>query len=271
MPKTKMLTRDQEMDLARAWLDHGDERARARLVRAYQPMIVRIAKKHHRPGVDLQDLIQEGNIGFLGGLDNFEPDRGYSIGTLARFHIGNKICIYLGDTGAIVRIPNSKRIRRLLSAVIRPIREIEALHGVKLTAAEESSICEDEGFTHAELENYRAVHGVPCGIEAGGDEDESGSELADVSDTPEDALLVSRSLEASQRAVAGILSSLPAKTQKIVAMRHLSDEFVSLDSIAEELGMTREGVRKSEAAAVDKIRTRLIAEGFTGLGDVLDG
>ena len=271
MAKTKMLTRDQEMDLARAWLDHGDERARARLVRAYQPMIVRIAKKKKRPNTDLQDLIQEGSIGFMAGLDNFDPERGYSVGTLARYHISHKIGVYLGETGAIVRVPKSKRILRLVSNVIEPIREIEAAYGVKLTAAEEAAICEDEGFTHAELENYRAVHGVPCGIEATGDEDESGSELADVSDTPEDALLVSRSLEAAQRAVAGIMSSLPAKSQKIIAMRHLSDKFVSLDSIAEELGMTREGVRKSEAAAVHKIRTRLVAEGFTGLGDVLYG
>ncbi|GAW36988.1 RNA polymerase sigma factor RpoS [Roseovarius sp. A-2] len=268
MPRTKMLNRSEELSLARAWLERGDERARARLVEAYQPLVIRMAKSRQRRGAHISDLIQEGNIGLLRCLDNFDPGLGHSISTLARFYIHDQIALYFDETSAVTRIPRSRRIKRLVSAVIEPIREIEEAHGVKLTREQEESICLDEGFEYEDLERYRAVNGVTYGIE--GDDEEAGwSEISDDRATPEEALVSERSAESASRAVFDAMSRMPERTQKILRMRHFSEEFVSLDEIGEAVGISRARVRRIEEDAMTDIRAALEAQGFHELEDIL--
>lgn len=88
------LTIEQELTLgeqARA----GDQQARKRLIEAYLILPVNIAHQNLRPGVDLMDLIQEGNIGLIKAVDMFDPAQGTRLGTLARFWVEKYILRFL--------------------------------------------------------------------------------------------------------------------------------------------------------------------------------
>ena len=267
---TRLLEKDEELDLARAWLDHGDERARSVLVRSYQPMIRRIARKHLRAGLSVEDLVQEGSIGFMAGLDNFDPDRGYSVGTLARFHIAARIQLHVSEFTGIIRLPNSRRIKGLLSNCVSRIRFEENQRGENLTNSEKEEICEAAGFSLAELEQYEMVMRPTKTIapRSGADEDEGSFEIADDTASPEEIVASRRSLETTREILARILSGFPDRTREILTMRHLSDDFVSLDSIAEKVGISRERVRRIEKDALDQIRKGLKSAGIEDLSDI---
>ena len=88
------LTQDQEIALAQA-TRQGDQQARKRLIEAYLILPVNIAHQNLRPGVDLMDLIQEGNIGLIKAVDMFDPAQGTRLGTLARFWVEKYILRFL--------------------------------------------------------------------------------------------------------------------------------------------------------------------------------
>lgn len=266
----KMLEKSEELSLARAWRDAGSERARSRLVDAYQPMIKRIARRHLRNGLNMDDLVQEGVIGFMAALDNFDPERGYGVGTLARFHIAARIQLYVSEFTGIIRLPNSRRIKGLLSSCVGKIRSAEAEHGRTLSDSEKEAICAEAGFSLAELHQYEMVMrpAKSLAAQSSSDDDESSYELADENADTEEQVLSERSMQSAQAILGRIMMDLPERTRKILSMRHLSEDFVSLDAIAAEVGISRERVRRIEMDALDVIRQRFREAGIEGIGDI---
>ena len=268
---TRLLEKQEELTLARQWLDEGSERARAKLVAAYQPMVRRLARKYMRSGLSIEDLIQEGVIGFMAGLDNFDPDRGYSVGTLARFHISARLQLHVSEFTGIIRLPNSRRIKGLLSGCVSKIRLEEKLREAALTNAEKEKICIEAGFSLSELEQYEMVMRPTKSIssQSTSDDGESGFDLVDENGSPEDIVAQDQSMAFARRVMAEILSDFPERTRRIVSMRYLSDGFVSLDQIAAVVGVSRERVRRIEKDALAEIRKRFAAAGIEKLSEVV--
>lgn len=266
----KMLEKPEELALATAWLEKGCERSRARLVDAYQPMIRRIARRNLRNGLSIEDLAQEGAIGFMAALDNFDPSRGYSVGTLARFHISARIQLHISEFTGIIRLPNSRRIKGLLSNCVSRIRFEESERGETLSSREKAEICEAAGFSLSELEQYEMVMRPVKSLAAqsSSDEDESSFELADENVDVENQVLDARSRDHAEGILLSIMADLPERTRTILRMRHLSDDFVSLDSIAAAVGISRERVRRIEMDALNIIRERFKEAGITELSDI---
>jgi RNA polymerase sigma factor (sigma-70 family) len=268
--KTKILTLEEQLDLARAWLDNGDERARSNLVRAYQPMIRRIARKYLRNGLAMDDLVQEGTIGLLRAIDNFDPERELSLSNLARFHIAHRINTFIFDSAYVAKMPNSRRLKRLFYRVVLPIQQIESGLGVKLTRAQKSIICEDEDCTFEELEEFELMRSVPKSICAHSDDEESGFEPTDDAKTPEDALISSATVKKVSEGLHAAIAELDEQPRSIMARRHFSGEFVSYDTIAEENGISRERVRAIEKRAIEDIKPKMLSRGIRGVGDIFE-
>lgn len=267
----KMLEKETELELARQWKAARSERARARLVVAYQPMIKAIARKHLRAGIDVQDLVQEGTIGFMGALDNFDPDLGYGVGTLARFHIAARIQLYVAEFAGLIRLPNSRKIKGLISGCVSRIRAAESDKGEPLSTAEKAALCEEAGFSLGELEQFEMVMRPPKSLShaAARDDDESGLDLPDEGADTEANFMAAQADDTAARVVEEAIAALPERTQRILRLRHLSPDFVSFDTIAAEIGVSRERIRRIEMNAMRDIRERLAAAGITTLSDLL--
>ena len=99
-----MLTRDEELRLAKL-VEEGDSAARAKLIEANLRLVVSIAKKYSNPGLDLLDLIQEGNLGLIKAAEKFEYKRGHKFSTYATWWIRQGITRAIADTGRTIRLP----------------------------------------------------------------------------------------------------------------------------------------------------------------------
>ena len=170
----QMLKKSEEIELARAWRDRGCERSRARLVEAYQPLIRRIAWKYLRAGLNFEDLVQEGVIGFMAALDNFDPDRGHAIGALARWHVASRVNLYVNEFSGSLRLPNSRRLKGLLRLVVKPMRAAEARSGRRMSNDDRAEMCRAAGYTLAELEAYEQATSMPRNVEPRAACDEDG-------------------------------------------------------------------------------------------------
>ena len=90
------ITQEQELTLAlRA--RQGDTEAREQLIHAHLRMVVNIARQYQRPGVEMLDLIQEGNIGLITAVDKFDPTQGHRLTTLAFYWINKHIQRFLNN------------------------------------------------------------------------------------------------------------------------------------------------------------------------------
>lgn len=99
-----MLTREQEMDLTEK-AGNGDLEARAKLVEANLRLVVSVAKKYSHSGIELLDLIQEGNMGLMKAAEKFEYKRGHKFSTYATWWIRQGITRSIADTGRTIRLP----------------------------------------------------------------------------------------------------------------------------------------------------------------------
>ena len=90
------ITQEQELTLAlRA--RQGDTEAREQLIHAHLRMVVHIARQYQRPGIEMLDLIQEGNIGLINAVDKFDPTQGHRLTTLAFYWINKHIQRFLNN------------------------------------------------------------------------------------------------------------------------------------------------------------------------------
>jgi len=264
-----LLQKDEELALARAWKAKKSPQARARLLEAYQPLVRSIAAKYMRPGLGRDDLIQEGNIGFLAGLDNFDPELGHSVGTLARFHIAARMQIYVSEFAGVLRLPNSRRIKGLLTKCIAAIKRTETDLGRDLSDREKEDIATELGFSLAEIQDYERAMRPPRSLSRPvGTEDEPGFEIADENSSQE-AQTSARSLAGVAGVLTSILDAMPERTRTILLLRHMNPEFVSLERIAEDMGLSRERVRRIEIDALLELRKRLAEAGIDSLDDVI--
>ena len=99
-----MLNREQEMELTEK-AGNGDDEARAKLVEANLRLVVSVAKKYSNSGVELLDLIQEGNMGLMKAAEKFEYKRGHKFSTYATWWIRQGITRSIADTGRTIRLP----------------------------------------------------------------------------------------------------------------------------------------------------------------------
>ena len=104
LAKSKLLTREQEVQLAKL-IEKGDMQARDKMVNSNLRLAFSIARKYHRPGHSLDDLIQESNIGLMKAVDKFDWRRGFKFSTYATWWIRQSVGRYVNDTKSMIRVP----------------------------------------------------------------------------------------------------------------------------------------------------------------------
>jgi len=245
-----LLTAEEEVFLARK-IQKGDREARDKMIRSNLRLVISIAKRYVNLGVPLSDLIEEGNIGLMKGVEKFDPERGFRFSTYAAWWIKQGVSRAVIDQGKMIRVPvymneeilkYKKAVEKLTHKLKRKPRFGEVAKKMKIPVKK----VRDLEKSIARMSSLDA----PIG--------ESG--VGQIKDIIEDPNIVSPDVQLEsffdkERAL-GYLKMLNDRERQIIELRYgLKDgETHTLAEIAKVLGVSRERVRQIEAATIKKIR-----------------
>jgi RNA polymerase primary sigma factor len=251
-----LLTREQETELAKR-VAAGDEAARKKMVESNLRLVVMLARRYHGRGLPLADLIAEGNLGLIRAVEKFRWDRGTRFSTYATWWIRQAIQRALANQARLIRLP--VHVEALLGKFKRTRERLTQEQGKPPEMAE---VAAELGLTVKDLEALEEASRTPLSLETpvgeGGD-----VHLKDVVVDQEPSAAAVASLLRNQADLRELLDDLPPREREILFERFgLGGEApVTLESIGQRMGVTRERVRQIEASALQKLRRRLEARG----------
>lgn len=261
----EMLDPETELALARAWRDAGDEKALHRLINAYMRLAISMAGRYRRYGAPMPDLIQEAGVGLMKAAEKFDPDRGVRFSTYAVWWIKASIQDYVMRNWSMVRTGSTSSQKALFFNLRRVRARLErdagAAHEVLDGHRLREMIAEEIGVPMRDVEMMEArLAGSDFSLNAqqSGEEGREWVESLE-DDTPQAAETVEREADLARVRVwlADALRALNQRERLIIAERKLRDEPRTLESLGQQLGLSKERVRQLEAQALGKLRRRL--------------
>lgn len=258
------LERDEEKELAIAWRDRGDRRALHKLTAAHMRLVIALSAKFRHYGLPIADLVQEGHVGLLEAAARFAPERDVRFSTYATWWIRASIQDYVLRNWSIVRGGTSSsqkalffNLRRLRA---RLARQPDSAHSADAYQAIAKAI----GVSRADVEMMDSrLSGSDVSLNAQlVDDDSSGSaQRMDflVDDQPLPDAVVEETLDSDRRArwLKDALAILSDRELRIVRERRLAENLVTLETLGDKLGISKERVRQIESRALIKLRRAL--------------
>lgn len=256
--KYPVLTREQEQELARRYFETKDPEAAQALVKANLRFVIKVAAEYSKFGAKMIDLVQEGNVGLMHAVRDFNPYKGTRLITYAVWWIRGYIQEYLMRQYSMVRIGTTQTQRRLFYQLQKQKEALEAmgdhpdyaLLGSRLNATPEEVQSMAQRLSGRDVSLDRPV-----------DED-GGTRLTDLqkdeSQIPLDEKLArAEQLEILRSKIDEIRPSLNEREIILLEERLLADDPLTLQEIGEKYGITREAVRQAEVRLMKKIRDRM--------------
>jgi len=262
-----VLTREEEHDLAVQYKELGDIEAAYKLVRANLRLVVMIAREYERAFRNLLDLIQEGNIGLMESLKNFDPYRGVRFPSYAVWWIRAYIIRYLMNNWRMVKLGTTQAQRRLFFNLQKEKEKLEAegfVPGAKLIA-QRLDVKESEV-----IEMDQRLSGRDLSTDAPMGEGETATlldTLTDDSPTPEESLAEDEYRQAIKERLKIFGEGLKDKELVVFRERLMAEQPLTLREIGERYGISRERVRQIEHRVKKKLKSYLseefeVLEGF---------
>ena len=268
--KAELLDAETERNLALAWRDRRDEAALHRLVTAYMRLAIAMAAKFKRYGAPMNDLIQEAGLGLMKAADKFDPDRGVRFSTYAVWWIKASIQDYVMRNWSMVRTGSTSSQKALFFNMrrvqARLEREAEA-QGERLDSHQlRARIAQEVGVPLADVEMMEGrLSGSDFSLNATQSSEDEGREWIEAleDDAPQAAERVAEAHDSDllRDWLVQAMGVLTERERFIVRERKLREEPRTLESLGEELHLSKERVRQLEAQAFTKMRRHLEAHG----------
>lgn len=266
--KAEMLEADTERQLAIAWRDHRDEAALHRLINAHMRLAISVASRFKRYGAPMNDLIQEAGLGLMKAADKFDPDQGVRFSTYAVWWIKASVQEYVMRNWSMVRTGSTSSQKSLFFNQRRVGAQLEreaAQKGETLAGYERRQrIATEVGVPLRDVEMMEGrLAGADFSLNAIQSNEDEGREWIETleDDAAQASELVQSRLDTAQlrKWLAAAMATLKPREQFIIRERKLRDKPRTLDSLGQELGLSKERVRQIEAASMQKMRKRLEA------------
>ena len=252
--QTPLLKPAEEIKLAKR-IKKGDKKAREQMIKANLRLVVKIARDYEGFGLPLLDLINEGNIGLMKGVERFDPSKGAKLSTYAAWWIKQSIKRALANQSKTIRLP--VHIVDKLFHLRRAAAKLEEVLGREPSDEE---LAEELDYPLARVKQLRRVAVRPTSLDAPIGDDET-NRVADVvkdesADTPYEQL----EEKTNSAMIHEMVQTLDAREQAILRQRFGldGDDRKTLEEIGEQFGVTRERIRQIEELALKKLRQRIV-------------
>lgn len=258
-----MLEASEEIAYARRLRDRGDPEAAYRLVTSHLRLAAKIALRHRRYGLAIDDLISEANVGLMLAVKRFDPEKGFRLATYATWWIKAAVQEYILRSWSLVKLGTT-------AAQKKPFFNLRKLKS-RLGIAEDGDLCAGQikqiaGSLNVRERDVIEMDGrlrgdislnVPLSVDTEGDELQD--RLMDTFPDPESLLLETSDREREKTALAEALAALSPREHSIIRARYLDEPHKTLEDLAGQFGVSRERVRQIEQPALQRIRAKVCA------------
>ena len=247
-----LMTRDEEYELA-VKAKQGDILARDRIVKANLRFVVSVAKKYQCGAFELNDLINEGNIGLMIAIDKFDPEKGYHFISYAVWWIRQTILKAIYEKGKMIRLPSNKtndiiKIENARKSIKAKLTEEEELEQVALML----------NMTPVHVQEMMMISKDVFSLDSkvGGDDNDSnslGEMLEDTTSVSPEENAVKNDMKAQ---IDNVLSTLTEKEAEILRYRFglNGKKAMSLKEVGEVFNLTKERIRQIEKKAIKRLQ-----------------
>lgn len=255
----RILSQEEEIDLARSLRDDGNIDAARQLVLSHLRVVVAIARGYKGYGLPQADLIQEGNIGLMKAVKRYDPERGVRLVSFAVHWIKAEIHEFILRNWRLVKIATTKAQRKLFFNLrsMKPVLDT-------MNTDEVNAVAKQLGVKAKEVvEMETRFSGRDISLEPfpEDDDDETFSPIAYLTDglEPPHLLETEETRRLRGEGLERALANLDTRSRRIIEARWLREkDTATLHDLADELGVSAERVRQIEAKAMEKMRAALM-------------
>lgn len=252
----RILTKEEEHALATRFVETRDPKLARRLVQSNLRFVVKVALGYNKERSKLIDLIQEGNLGLMRGVEKFDPSRGMRLLTYAQHWIHAYIKIYIIRDKRLIRIGKTQADRTIFWSLNKTKNRLRTENGGVEPTNEELAEAMKVKVATVEMMSTRLAPEVALQRPVGDDDNDVQEWLADDKQRPDEITEESESLQKIRSLLSDIRLTLNPRMQHILDARLLADEPLTLEELARSYGVSRERIRQLEDRLKDKIRKR---------------